>query len=60
MGNQKFEYWVYDMNDKELLVCIGDIWKVEKFLGRKRSAICKAVHNKVLIDKRYKIKAVRI
>lgn len=60
MGNQVFEYYVYDMKDHELLVCIGGIWKVEKFLGRKRSSICKAIHRDSLIDKRYKIHVERI
>ena len=59
-GNSKFEYLVYDMKDKELLVAYGDIGLIEKFTGVGRSAICRAIKTRARVQKRYKIRKVRL
>lgn len=59
-GNCKYEYRVYDMKDKELIVAIGDISLIEKFTGIGRSGICRACKEKAIVQKRYRIRKVKL
>lgn len=58
--NQIYEYLVYDMKDKELLVAIGNIYDIEKFTGTCRANICRAINNKRLVSHRYKVVKERL
>lgn len=49
------EYGVYDMNDNEKLVALGDINEIIKVLGFAKRTIFNCAQKQTLLKKRYQI-----